>query len=120
MANRNRVDKGTDKTPMNHDINALVKRLQEKDGAITGTALARLQNPEFAALVVGLKAASQEARVALESLSPPAGMVKDAERYRWLKDHVSPEKPGAWAHYVGCWVVNTMDVAIDAARERKE
>src|ERR1700674_1556548 len=46
----------------------LAKRLREKDEAITGTALARLQNPAFAALVVGLKAASQNARAYLEAL----------------------------------------------------
>ena len=62
-------------TPTPDEVAALIKRLREKDAAITGTLLACLQNPEFAALVVGLKAASQEARAILESLSPPAGMV---------------------------------------------
>ena len=44
-----------------------------------------------------------------------AALVKDAERYRWLKDHISPANPGRWAHYVGCWTVNTLDAVIDAA-----
>ena len=55
-------------TPTPDEVAALIKRLREKDAAITGTLLACLQNPEFAALVVGLKAASQEARAILESL----------------------------------------------------
>ncbi len=46
----------------------LIEKLRAKDAAITGTRLAQLRNPEFAAMVIGLKAAAQEARVALEAV----------------------------------------------------
>ena len=74
----------------------------------------------------------RQAADALESLSPPAGMVKDAERYRWLRSKVGTE---AGQGDVLVYIIDReqvfqeplraqIDAAIDAAmlsaRERKD
>ena len=79
---------------------------------------------------------ADKAADALESLSPPGGIVKDAERYRWLRDRAESQfrctltVPHADAEqeyehqWFGKMAAEHLDKYIDAAmlsaRERKE
>ena len=105
-------------TPTPDEVAALIKRLRDIlkfDDDLTEDDKLRL-----------------EAADALDSLSPPAGIVKDAERYRWLRSKVGTEvgqgdvlvyiidREQVFQEPLRAQIDAAIDAAMLSARERKD